>query len=128
MQRDQQIVAVLSRIAAVVSFLGGIVILSFLLLLTMLWPTRGFLGELLALLREPPVIGFLLCAVAATVLAPFIWRERIWAMLAALAISGGFLFMFGNETLFLKISLSAVTALFAICIAVRHWLGRAAAR
>jgi hypothetical protein len=128
MQRDQQIVAILSRISAVVSFLGGLAILGFLLLLTLLWPTRAFLGELLALLREPPFIGFLLCAVVAMALAPFIWRERIWAMAAALALSGSFLFMFGNETLFLKILLSGITGLFAICIGVRHWLGRAAAR
>jgi hypothetical protein len=36
--------------------------------------------------------------------------------------------MFGNETLLLKISLSGTTALFAICAAVRHWLGRAEIR
>ena len=49
-------------------------------------------------------------------------------MLAAVALSGGFLFLFGNETLFLKISLSGVTALFAICAAARHWLERAETR
>lgn len=128
MERDQTIVAILSRISAVVSFLGGLAILGFLLLLTMLWPTRSFLGELLALLREPLVIGFLVCAAVAMALAPFIWRERIWAMLAALGLSGGLLFMFGNETLFLKISLSGASALFAISAAARHWLGRVPAR
>ena len=128
MERDQAIVAVLSRMSAVVSFLGGVAIVGFLLLLTMLWPTRTFLGELLALLREPPVIGLLLCAIAPMGLAPFIWRERIWAMLAALALSGGLLFLFGKQTLFLKISLSGSTALFAISAAARHWLGRPAPR
>jgi hypothetical protein len=128
MERDQRIVSVLSRISAVVSFLGGVAILGFLLLLTMLWPTRSFFGELLALLCDPAAIALFLCAIAAMVLAPFIWRERIWAMLATLALSGGLLFMFGNETLFLKISLSGMTALFAICAAAHHWLARPAPR
>ena len=128
MDRDRKIVAVLSRISAVVSFLSGGAILSFLVLLTMLWSTRTFLGELGALLRDPVAMTLFLCAILAMALAPFIWREHIWAMAAALVLSGSFLFLFGNETLFLKISLPVITALFAICITVRHWLGRAAAR
>src|ERR1044072_3030353 len=128
MQSDQQIVAILSRLSAVAACLGGLAVLGFLVLVTMLWPTRSFLGELLALLREPPFIGSLLCAVVAMALAPFIWRERIWAMAAALVLSGSLLFMFGNESLVLKILLSGTTALFAICIGVRHWLGGAGAR
>ena len=128
MDRDKKIIVVLSRISAVVSFLGGVAIVSFLVLLAMLWPSGDFLTEFLRLLREPPFVAFLLCAVAALALAPFIWGERIWAMLVALALSGSFLFLFGNETLFLKISLSGVTALFAICAAARHWLGRVETR
>ena len=128
MERDRKIIVVLSRTSAVVSLLGGVAIVSFLVLLAMLWPSGGFLAEFLRLLREPPFVAFLLCSIAAMALAPFIWGERIWAMLAALALSGGFLFLFGNETPFLKISLSGVTALFAICAAARHWLGRAETR
>src|SRR6185503_8863013 len=106
MDRDKTVVASLSRISAVVSFLGVVAVMSFLVLLTMLWTSRGFLAEFVRMLREPPFVAVLLCAIAAMALAPLIWRERIWAMLAALALSGGFLFMFGNETLLLKISLS----------------------
>src|SRR5215210_5288775 len=127
MDRDRNTVAILSRTSAVVSVLGGLGIINFKILLTMLWTPRPFFAELLDMMREPPFIVLLLCAIAATALAPFIWRERMWAMLAALALSGGFLFMFGNETLFLKVSLSATTALFAICAGVRFWRVRPSA-
>jgi len=127
MAGDQATVRALSRISAVVSFLGGAAIVGALVLLVTFFSSRGFLAEIIHGFSDPLFALIILSGVAGMVLAPFIWREQFWAMLVALALSGTFLFLFGDETLMLKWSLAGATALFMVCAGVRFWLARPAA-
>ena len=58
-------------------------------------------------------------------LAPFIWRQKVWAMLAALGLAIGLRFWFGNDTEFLKWMLTGFAAAFAVLTGVCLWLGKA---
>ena len=52
------------------------------------------------------------------VLGLFIWRQRLWAMLAALALIVAFRYFLGDSGAFLNIALIAVPILFALLTAV----------
>ena len=58
-------------------------------------------------------------------LVPFIWRQKVWAMLAALGLAIGLRFWFGNDAEFLKGTLTIVAAAFAVLTGVCLWLGKA---
>ena len=124
---DPATVRVLSRVSAVVSFLGGLAIIGVMTLLLMMFSRRSFVAEFATMIRDPVFLLFVLSGVVAMALAPFIWRQKFWAMAAALALSGTFLFLFGSETELLRWSLTGTTVLFAVC-GVMHWLACPAAR
>jgi hypothetical protein len=59
-------------------------------------------------------------------LGPFIWRQKVWAMLVALGLAVGLRFMFGNDTELVRWTLTGCAALFAVLTGVRLWLANAA--
>ncbi len=91
----------------------------------------GILGVtiMLAITFGPPGFGskylvfVVLPALAAMVLAVYIWQQKTWAMLAALALAVFECFMFGNETLMLNIILTGTALAFAAVTGLHLWLG-----
>jgi len=116
-------VRILARISAVVSFLGGGAVVAVITLLLVMFGHRSVVQELADLfddLARGGAFAFVaLGGLGAIALAPFIWRGHAWAMLAVTAIAAGFLLLFGNETLVLKLALAGITALFVVCTATR---------
>jgi hypothetical protein len=104
---------------AVLSALGGALILAFVAVLIAAFGSRGlFEFKFFTFIILPGILGI--------ALAPFIWRGRVWAMFAVLAIAIGLTFLFSRETLALRIALPGTAALFAVFIGVRLWLGNRA--
>lgn len=124
---DDGTVRILSRISAVVSFLGGVAIIGVMAMLLTLFRSRSLLAELQSLMADPIFDLFVVIGLVAMVCAPFIWRQQLWAMLVAFVIAGGLLFFFGSETELLRWTLTSVSALLAVCAGMRLWLGRSPA-
>lgn len=114
--RAELIVKIVSWVYAVLSALGGALVLAFVAVLVAAFGSNG--------LFEPKFFIFIvLPGVAGIALAPFIWMRKAWAMIAALAIAIGLTFLFSQETLALRLALPGVSALFAIFTGLRFWLG-----
>jgi ABC-type enterochelin transport system permease subunit len=62
-------------------------------------------------------------AVLALVLAVFIWKQHVWAMVVALAVGVTLRALFGSETLFLNIMLTGGSAAAAVVTGLHLWLG-----
>jgi len=60
-------------------------------------------------------------AALALVLAVLIWKQRIWAMMLALAMGVILRALFGNETLFLNIMLTGGTVAAAVITGLHLW-------
>jgi hypothetical protein len=114
-----RIARLVARFYAVLSALGGAVILAFVAVLIAAFGSRGlFELKFFAFIILPGILGI--------VLAPFIWRGHVWAMFAVLAIAVGLTFLFSRETLAMRIALPATAALFAVFTGVQMWLGKRA--
>lgn len=124
---DDGTVRVLSRISAVVSFLGGVAIIGVMAMLVTLFSSRSLLDELAIMMRDPIFDLFVAVGLVAMACAPFIWRQHLWAMLVAFTIAGTLLFFFGNETELLRWLLTGSSTLLGVCSGMRLWLGRSTA-
>jgi hypothetical protein len=111
-----RIVRIVAWVYAVLSALGGALILAFVAVLIAAFGWNG--------LFEPKFFAFIvLPGILGIALAPFIWLRKAWAMVAVLAISVGLSFLFSRETLLLRVALPGVSVLFAAFTGVRFWLG-----
>ncbi len=114
--REDLIVKIAARVYAILSALGGVLILAFVAALISAFGSNG--------LFEPKFLVFIvLPGIAGIALAPFIWMGKTWAMIAALAIAVGLSFLVSQETLALRLSLTGVSVLFAVFTGLRFWLG-----
>lgn len=104
----------LARLYSFLVILLGLGILGVTVLLAVAFGPHGFGGEYLVFVILP--------AFAAIALAVFIWQQKMWAMLAALALAVFVRFMFGNETLMLNIILTGMALAFAVITGVHLWL------
>ena len=108
-----------ARSYAILAALGGAGILAFVALLISAFGSRG--------LFEPRFFTFIILpGLMGLALAWPIWRQRTWAMLAALAIAIMLTFIFSMETGLLRVLLPATTALFAVFTGLHLWLGNRA--
>jgi hypothetical protein len=73
------------------------------------------------------VVLFLVPAIVCFALAPYIWRQNAWAMIAALALIVAARAMIGIDDSLIGWALTAVAILFAIFTGLRLWLGAARA-
>jgi hypothetical protein len=80
-------------------------------------PLQNIISNSKSAMVSLPALGALL--------VPFIWRQQVWAMLAALVLAVGLRFWFGNDTEFLKWMLTGFAVVFAVLTGVRLWLGNA---
>ena len=123
----ERIVRAASWAFAVLMFLGGAAALGAMAFLIAAFGSGGFVKNLVNDLFNDWLLALVvLCGAGAMALAPFIWRQRAWAMLTALALAVAFRFMFGNETLLLNVLLTGVAVFFAVCTGLRLWLGQPA--
>jgi hypothetical protein len=105
----------LARVYSVVVMLLGLGILGVTIMLAMAFGLHGFGGTYLVFVILP--------ALAAIALAVFIWRQKMWAMLAALALAVFMRFMFGSETLMLNMILTGTALGCAVITGLHLWLG-----
>ena len=115
--------ALIARIAArsyaILAALGGVAILGVVALLISAFGTRGmFELKFLTFIVLPGIAGI--------ALAWPIWRQRTWAMLAALGVAVMLTFLFSMESGLLHVALPGAAALFALFTGVHIWLGRPA--
>ena len=68
---------------------------------------------------------FVIPAIVCFALAPYIWRENAWAMIAALALIVAARAMIGIDGSLIGWAVTAVAILFAIFTGLRLWLGAA---
>jgi hypothetical protein len=109
----------LARLYALLVMLLGLGVFAVVIMLAMSFGPQGLFGaKFLSFVIAP--------ALAAIGLAGFIWRQKPWAMLAALSLAVFWRFAFGNETLMLNIILSAMAVAFAVITGLHLWLGRPA--
>jgi hypothetical protein len=106
-----------ARLYAVLAALGGLLVLAVVAALISAFGARDVF--------DPKFLSFILIAgILPIVLAPFIWRGRVWAMFAALAIAIGLTFLFSRQTSTLQVVLPSAAALFALFTGIRTWLGK----
>jgi len=114
-----RIARVAARVYAILAALGGASILAVVAVLIAAFGSRGIF--------EPKFLAFIvLPGVAGLALALPIWRQRTWAMLAALAIAIMLSFVFSMGTALLRIALPGAAAVFALFTGVQFWLGNRA--
>lgn len=110
-------VRLVARLYAVLSALGGALILAFVAVLISAFGARAiFEPKFLTLVVLPGILPI--------ALAPFIWREYLWAMFAVLAIAIGLTFLFSRESAATQVALPGTSALFAVFTGIRIWLGQ----
>jgi len=73
------------------------------------------------------VVVFVIPAIVCFALAPYIWRQNAWAMIAALALIVAARAMIGIDDSPIGWATTIVAILFAIFTGVRLWLGAARA-
>jgi hypothetical protein len=119
----EDIVRAVARGYAVMAFLCGAALLVSIVFLVMAFGPRGFFDDWL-------FIAMILPGIATAALAPFIWREKAWAMLTVLVIAVGYRFFVGTitEDPYAQWTFTGLAALFALFTGVRLWLGPDPAR
>jgi hypothetical protein len=112
---EARIVRIVARLYAVLSAIGGALILAFVAVLVAAFGARDFF--------EPRFFsGIVMSGLLGIALAPFIWRGHLWAMLAVLAIAVGITVLFRHDSPALQIALPGTSLLFAAFTGVRLWL------
>ena len=113
---NASIVRLVARLYAALAALAGLLVLGVVAALISAFGARDVF--------EPKFLSFIVVAgIGPIVLAPFIWRGRVWAMFAALALAIGLTFLFSRQTSTLQVVLPSTAALFALFTGIRTWLG-----
>jgi hypothetical protein len=111
-----RIVRLVARLYAALAALGGLLLLALVALLISAFGAKD--------VYDPKFLSFILIAgILPIALAPFIWRGRVWAMFAALAIAIGLTFLFSRQSSTLQVVLPSTAAVFALFTGIRTWLG-----
>jgi membrane protease YdiL (CAAX protease family) len=112
-----RIVGLVVRLYAVLSALGALLVLAFVAILISAFGMKDIF--------EPKFFSFVVMpGIVPIALAPFVWRGRVWAMFAVLAIAVGLTFLFSRESPTMQVALPGTSALFAVFTGVRLWLGQ----